>query len=330
MSPSTLTIPCNAHRRCFFHEHHSGVTGNRLADTLKTQEKPNNAASGPNVPAFPRGETAKSRIQQLPHELLLIVFEDKRLGDLDLLSVALTCRTFFHILRTTTPLVTSHLKQRRSSHTYSVNEFLRVLVRDLSDRYWHCEDCEILHPRSVSGTPATGLLGRFFQPRWLFPIRKQINAESTFKIRIANAVIYALDFSTARAVIERHLQASKGLCLNALKCGGAHIFQGSDEFETDDRTLRYTFEPKIVLDRLLMKATYSWESKGPGELDGILTDHLRTRWQLEETGLWICAHLDVRAALEVAARHPMTREEVRCDKCPTQYWVQRSAEDTRR
>jgi hypothetical protein len=333
MPPLNIIIPCDTHRECFFHKHHRVAASNETTDVPKTVGEPSKASDHADEHSFVKGDMPQSRIQRLPHELLLIVFED--LGVLDMISLALTCRAFFSILQRDAQLVTSATQERETAQTYNANDLLRRLVRDLGERYWHCEDCAILHPRSVVDTSHVGLLGKLFNVRNFFPSQHQPSEDSTFNIRIANSIIFALNFPTAQAAIDRHFQVRKGICLNALKCSGVHVFPSSDALGTGGRILRYTFEPKIILDRLLLKATYAWEipdlnsvHAGHEEQPGSSADHSQATWQLEDTGLWICAHLNIVEVLEAAARHPLTREEVRCEKCPTQYWVQQNPDDT--
>jgi hypothetical protein len=88
-----------------------------------------------------KNEQVPSLFLRLPHELLLMIFEHMDL--IGRLNLALTCQTMANILEKDV-LVAA---MRRSEAKDVTNSFLSLLGRDLHIRYWHCDECVVLHPR---------------------------------------------------------------------------------------------------------------------------------------------------------------------------------------
>lgn len=205
-------------------------------------------------------------LHRLPVELLMLVIED--LGLYDRLNLALACRYLFSTLEKDVALakedfcssreLAANSKDPRSREEVmrEANAFLRGLVRAREGRYWHCEECMLLHARHIKSMRPPGSLAKLSNLLGILGLQQGAE-EQVFCIRIQRTTLYEISFSTAQAVMDRHARKATGVCVNALRCSGVYDSPSTQE---DSMILRYAFEPRIVLDRLLLKATYTWES----------------------------------------------------------------------
>jgi hypothetical protein len=352
MSQITTRLPCAKHLHCAFHRDHA----RKSTTTRDLPEKKPHSKDTTNVSSKIRSpdqdlEGQKSTpyipaIHRLPVEVFMLVVANLYLYDR--LALSLTCRSLFSLLEKYVHLARDDFRKSKELMGWRVdregraeamlygNEFLRILARDLEYKYWHCGECVVLHSRCVRvSEPATSsakvpeLLSRI-------GLRQQSKEDRTFRIRLGQIPLYEVTYPTAQAVMDRHTGKATGLCIDSLRCSGAYSFPCMQMPQQDNMVLRYEFEPKIVLDRLLLKATYTWEVDeqkdepfGRVHLGTLAYGGLREGPPMKETGLCICGHVTVAQALAAAANRELSGEYLRCRYCPTEYWMDTSIKRTK-
>lgn len=313
-----ISIPCSIHGNCESHKHHVVRPQPISPQSLVGNETQTEATATPK----------SAPIQRLPTELLLNIFGS--MGAVDSLNFSLACRSFATIFEDSVPAIRGKRPSWDWKAAEECNAFLRILESDLRDRYWHCEACVVLHARSLAPTQTpSSKLGT------LLSILPRFGAQagdpnSYFDIRLLGAPIYNLTFATAHAVVARQR------CRESLRCYGWHNYRIQDRTGSERETrVEYSFHPKIVLDRLLVKATYAWDANHGGPPEGSFVE--RDKWRadqrkriaqiLKDIGLRICHHTTACMAVQALDRCSETRESLRCKYCPTEFCVVRDDED---
>lgn len=331
MVASISSIPCQSHRDCLSHrpcfpESHTSKAYARIQD-LKVPCKPGNDKLASEQQTWVDFKApivtvvGRSQIELLPRELFFLVLQD--LDPPEKASLALTSRSMAYAMGPDIWDATREWNRTEANH------FLRILVRDISEKYWHCEECMVLHRRSFAAAAQCSTFFRRFSVlnTLLRPQERHLD-ERQFHVRIQGAPLYTLSFPLIKAVMDRHLQSPHtGKCIDTLGCSGMRKFPYPSKVQKT--ILKYEFRPKIILDRILLKATYTWELENwrdilanPSKLrPKDEEDHIQPESLIKNVDLWVCEHMNAIAMLRDAAQRPLTRLELRCQYCPTQFWV---------
>lgn len=259
-------------------------------------------------------------IQHLPAELLLSILV--YLPPLDKTSLALTCRALAFILGSHVSEVASKAK---GASWRQHDEFLDLLQRDLDDeKYWRCRDCLTFHLRSrpPPEQKPKPLLAQRLSLRGFFNCGKSPE-EADLRLGILGDPLYVLRFNLIRAVMDRHfLGAPHGVCLNSMKCSGTRVFP---VFGISNMVLRYDVTPKIVLDRLLLRATYTFSPQRTMYVQNMRVHEISVNGFLDTISFMFCGHQHVRNMTQV---HDLKDRTLRCSYCPTQHILTMPTHDT--
>jgi len=137
---------------------------------------------------------------------------------------------------------------------YKKLESLDVLQPDLSPiDWWRCNQCMKIHRRSWVGPSQQGLL----IARW-WKTTRQIGE---LRYSPLDDPIYIIGFDEVQLVMDQHFHRKRqeflnGICVESLKCSGSRTYSIDS---TTKVVFYYTFEPRIVINRLLLCATYRFQ-----------------------------------------------------------------------
>ncbi|KAF2733566.1 hypothetical protein EJ04DRAFT_513074 [Polyplosphaeria fusca] len=307
MSPLTILLPCHSHNGCTYHAHWS--------------QAPPAAAQNSNTPT--RASTPVSHpspIQQLPAELLLNITKDLR--PIEQASLALTCRLFASTLG---PSIWPAVSQAGTASWRDHDDVLDLLQRDLpSVEWWRCRMCMMFHARSKAA-PIEDAARSSFHLRNMLPFKTSPSSHPDtprgLALGAAAEPLYTVDFSLVRAVMDRHFGARRydGLCLHSLQCARKRTWPVT---QIDDIVVEYSFLPKIVLDRLLLRATYTLWSKRNMYVQNMVLSDLSIADFLRDMHFKTCNHCFagevLRGLMRPAAPSERAPLRSRCAFCPTQ------------
>jgi hypothetical protein len=330
MSSHNVSIPClclcRSQHICAFHRDRKNT---QKAAPTTTKRNHGFSVTAKTLYSL-KNDQVPSPLLRLPDELLLMILEHTdRIGRL---SLALTCQTMAYLLEEDVLMAAVP----RSEGKDATNSFLSVLGRDLHMRFWHCEQCVVLHPRSTPERRASSLVVRFRRIKAVFWRQNSIEP-SSFTVRFMGTTIFEMPFPMAKAIMGRHFYTnSKGPCRNTIAYSGERHVAYPKLPAVGMMVLRYNFDSRIVMDRLLLKATYIWEMEGYQRLvdqDGNArpqTPNVETQPEtlLKDAGFWICKHYNVVAALKDSANPARTswNGHVQCKYCLTEYLVERDCQ----
>jgi hypothetical protein len=301
---SLVSLPCTSHRSCAYHQY-------RMAPSLSN---PSSIINTPviNPIAVPTSTTTTGTIrnpdakvvpfQTLPTELILAILS--YLTPTEQTCLALTCKGFASIIGPMSWVLTSKAK---GAGLRRHDEIMDLLQKDLDEEYWRCTDCELFHPRVkiqqrvAKRNSQTIVLNQFFRG-------KENGKESELRLGIKHDPLYILTFSLVEAIMSRHfLSPPSGLCLNALKCRGSRSFTLSP---ITDVILDYIFTSKIVVDRLLLHAAYTFRRHRTMFVSNMPVSEQSLQEFLVSLPFQLCKHRKIASVFT----------KLRCPYCPTQ-WV---------
>jgi hypothetical protein len=330
MSPSTISLPCRAHRDCAYHKHWSSAPAMFSSVSTSASDEPLNKNNPTivNINTAPIHDVKNKRLsvfrtkpspkpqaasfQTLPTELLLsIVFF---LSPVSQASLALTCRSFAHILG---PSAWKDARANGHASWVHHDDMLDVLQRDMnSEAWWRCPECIRYHTRRKICTKEGVIptLQRFLD------LRSKRDEMKSLKLGNPKDPIYVLDFPLLKSVMDRHLQGTPhGICLNSLRCRGTRDFPLS---ETTRMELKYEILPKIILDRLLLQVTYTFTPLRIMFVRNMAVTDMSTLSFLQQLNFWVCGHLQSSTAvIEATAGQRLKSGILYCKYCPFQYSV---------
>jgi hypothetical protein len=247
----------------------------------------------------------------LPTELILTIVP--YLTTIDRACLALTCKTF---AATIGPSPWEESSKAKRAEWGRHDDMLDALQRDLQEEYWRCTDCVLFHARvKVQRLPSK-------KSRWDVVPKWAFSREENRELRIGpeEAPIYTITSSFVESIMARHLHsAPSGLCLNALKCRGSRTFTMSPITIV---ILDYTFTSKIVLDRLLLRTTYTFRQHRTMFVNNMPLAEKPLEEYLSTLPFNICKHQKLASAFTLYPPLPdqPLASETRCAYCPTQ-WV---------
>lgn len=266
-------------------------------------------------PPFPEPQAL---IKHLPTELLLAI--TAYLEPVEKASLALTCLSLIEALGVETLLAAT---KAGSASWYRHAEMLDLLQRDTSsDKFWRCPQCLQFHDRRIyrpNNTSSGWRLSSMFNAKW-----REESKESSLLIGPSNNPVYIVDFNLVKAAMDRHFAKEQGVgvCLNMLKCQGAHTFPFS---EVTNIMFKYEHTPKIVLDKLLLRSTYTFQPQDTMFIRNIKVNNTSHKDLLEKFDWWICGHTNAKETAEPLVQNPWkvqsgkVHHHGRCNYCPTQY-----------
>lgn len=243
----------------------------------------------------------KSSIQTLPVELLQQIAS--YLTPEAEAAFSLTCHDIAHVIGNRA-LVDNYGK---AASWYKKLEFLDVLLPDYSPvDWWRCNQCMNVHRRSWIGPSQQGpLLIRWWKKR------RQIGE---LRYGPPDDPIYVLGFDEVQLVMDRHFQCKRlkalnGICIESLKCSGSRTYSVNS---TSKIVLHYIFEPRIVIDRLLLRATYQFQFQRTMFLRNFSVEDISIVAFMSKLGFRCCSHLNMN-----------DMDELKCGKncpfCPTEF-----------
>ena len=334
----TISFPCAHHDECTFHrryfpaalQDHVWIPRHQAA--LSAVSKQHEDASSASRSVYSVQVAGQSRLELLPRELLLLVLDSFTLADKACL--ALTSRSMACSIGSN---VWSEVRQANRTRR---NDFLRILVRDMREQFWHCEFCGVLHQRSreVVAPPVSSVkqhaspARRLLKTSRLFGQRRQSHAEEQkFQVRVHGVPIYVLSFPLVKSVTDWWITHKElGTCLHSLNCKGVRLYPHKSE--TARMILKYDFQPRIFENELSIRAAYTWE-----------VENWRERLDIQEAGrskapdgrfktikstgdidLLLCQHMDAHSTLHAAFKERLSERMIRCQYCPTQMMVTQS------
>lgn len=308
---TTISIPCLSHQSCNFHQ----TISPSVHATCACQDSHHDHGKDTTV-----AETRPGRLclEKLPAELLLIIIDD--LEPVAKACLALTSHSMASVIGTTF-WRERRTKMRRDEMNVEINEFLNLLMRDVGNRYWHCAEYAILHQRSFIEPQPIGLKLGYRHLKGL--LSSQQRNDESFHVRVQGKPIYTLTFPTAEAMTDR-LHMGPKICTDTLSCKA--VYKYSYPYPILYMVLKVEYEPRIVLDRLLLKATYIWEVDDWKNKLAIISKNETeprqwTQHSIKKIDLWVCEHLEATEMIEKVFARPLSREKLRCQYCPTEYWI---------
>ncbi|OCK80491.1 hypothetical protein K432DRAFT_382165 [Lepidopterella palustris CBS 459.81] len=198
---------------------------------------------------------------------------------------------------------------------YKQLEFLDLLQRDLPPLdWWRCRQCMNLHRRSWLGPSQQG----GFLARW-WKRRCQVGE---LKYGLLDDPIYAIGFDHVQLVMDRHFNrrgrtSLNGICIDSLKCSGTRIFPADN---TTNIVLKYYFEPRIVVDRLLLHSSYRFEPHRTMFLNNTSLIEATVLDFLGGFDFHFCNHCSTKLVREIENhREPNGMQYQSCPFCPTEY-----------
>lgn len=250
----------------------------------------------------------KSKIQTLPLELLQQIASYLTLEAEA--AFTLTCHDIAHAIGTQA-LANYYGK---TASWYKKLEFLDVLLPDFSPvDWWRCNQCMKIHRRSWVGPSQQGLL----IARW-WKMRRQIGE---LRYGPLDDPIYIIGFDEVQLVMDRHFhrkrqEFSNGICVESLKCSGSRTYSIDS---TTKVILHYTFEPRIVIDRLLLRATYRFQyQRTMFFLPNVSVEDVSVTKFMGKLGFRCCSHLNVNDMNSLEGYNEGRRYKS-CPFCPTEF-----------
>jgi len=352
---SEIRLPCSSHRGCTYHNSNNASSLDiRFNDSPATvgAKTINSIAPSESTPSKKEKTPTASPInatvpiQTLPTELLLLTLA--YLTTIEQASLSLTCKHFATILGPSLWPVTSKAK---GANWRRHDDFLDALQKDFEAEYWRCRDCVLFHPRTKLVTNGRGQQQSHPKPR---PLIHPSTLKRLFRVRIredstsqvlqlgpSENPVYTITRLLITSILNQHhssaLQGSPLTCLNALKCRGtfAHTISPPSPAALPFTTLTpltltlthtHTHVSKIVLDRLLLRSTYSFAlSSTPPIVFPPEASLLYLRHSLVQLPFRICSHLELFSCVELMLQVEAGDSGVkrgRCKFCPTQ-WIAR-------
>jgi hypothetical protein len=317
---SSIQLPCRSHRGCTFHRHRNS-SGPATSDTVPTYTTITATKNSGNrierTSVLQQESLNLAPIQRLPTEILVQIAA--LLASIDNASFALTCRMTAVILG---PLWREWSKAGGGSW-YKHDEMLDLLERDLSDDYWRCHECLILHPRqkAMQRDGARTLGGAMLNE----VLRLAKKEEQVVQFGPAHDPLYTLDFDLVKAFMDRHyLGLPHGVCYNTLRCTGTRTYVLS---ETSNMVLEYDFRPKIVVDRLLLQSTYVFRRQHTMFMQNVALEEVPLQEFFEKLAFWLCGHDQAAEVVQAfdkwsVGRKGYQKQDLKCAYCATQYSLQ--------
>ncbi|KAF2873742.1 hypothetical protein BDV95DRAFT_605222 [Massariosphaeria phaeospora] len=316
MPLSAIELPCRSHYSCAYHKHWCPPRPSQHGDSPDINRSgPQPSDENHNHNNNPASSTTS--IQSLPAEIIFSIAA--YLAPLEKASLALSCRSLASTLGSA---VWKQWSKAGGASWFQHAEFLDFVQRDYaSETWWLCRPCVSYHPRTKQAPKE--IPERSFKQ---IPILNAIfNSEHRsggkhLRIGPSTEALYIVDFPLLKAIMDRHhLGAPYGVCLNSLRCQGQRTYAIS---ATSNLLVHHAFQPKIVLDRVLLHAVFTFSAQPTMFIRNMSTHDMPLADFLATFDLSLCAHTTCADALRQARTDGMdARRDARhysCVYCPTQ------------
>lgn len=312
MASPTIFLPCRAHPRgCASHRYWDLSSPAASSDNQSPATRRGVSARildilGRRNPTFQNHSSKTScKIQLLPNELLFTVYE--LLPRESQVAFVLTCRRFAVVLGPTA---------WKDVDWYSWQSIMNIHQKNLDPHdFWRCQLCQNFHRRQEIQR------GQIAPPASNLPIE---NKKHRLRYGIPKDPVYTLDFKLIKRVMDGHfLGPAHGLCLHSLRCSGTRRYPPFQGYAFE---LHYSFTPKIVVDRLLLKSQYRFKPivvvsrpEFEGQVFATVESTPIVLQFLKKLNFNICGHQKTDVVKTLLEKNPHEVENLRCPFCPTHF-----------